>query len=103
MIPESLIAMLACTRIGAIHSVVFSAFSADALRARIEDGEAKILITADGYYRRGKPEDLLHKAKKAAKRTTVKRIIVVSRLGQKIRGRKFLDFGEEIKKADLCY
>ncbi len=103
MIPEALIAMLACTRIGAIHSVVFSAFSADALKARIEDGEAKILITADGYHRRGKPEDLLYKAKKAAKRTTVKRIIVVSRLGKKIRGRKFLDFGEEVKKADLYY
>jgi len=48
MIPEALIAMLACTRIGAIHSIVFSAFSADALKARIEDGQSKILITSDG-------------------------------------------------------
>ncbi len=103
LIPESLIAMLACTRIGAIHSVVFSAFSADALKARIQDGESKILITSDGYYRRGNPVDLLKKAKKAAKGTTVKKIIVVSRLGKKTKGKKFLDFGEEIKKADLYY
>ena len=63
MIPEALIAMLACARIGAIHSVVFSAFSADALNARIIDGKAKILITSDGYYRKGKAEDLIKKAK----------------------------------------
>ena len=54
MVPEALIAMLACTRIGAIHSVVFSAFSAEALRARIDDGKAKILITSDGYFRKGR-------------------------------------------------
>ncbi|MBU3924254.1 MAG: acetate--CoA ligase [Nanoarchaeota archaeon] len=100
MVPQALIAMLACTRIGAIHSVVFSAFSADALKTRIIDGKAKILITSDGYYRKGKPEDLLKKAKKAAKRTTVKKIIVVSRIGKKVRGRKFLNFDEELEKAD---
>lgn len=99
MIPQALIAMLACTRIGAIHSVVFSAFSSDALRARIEDGKAKILITSDGYYRKGKPEPLLKKAKKAAKRTSVKKIIVVRRIGKKIFGKKLLDFEEEVKKA----
>ncbi len=99
MVPQALIAMLACTRIGAIHSVVFSAFSSDALKARIEDGKAKILITSDGYYRRGKPENLLKKAKKAAKGTTVQKIIVVNRIGGKIRGRKFLNFDEEIEKA----
>ncbi len=53
MIPEAAIAMLACTRIGAIHSVVFGAFSANALRERIEDAEAKLVITADGGGRRG--------------------------------------------------
>ena len=68
MIPQALIAMLACTRIGAIHSVVFSAFSADALKARIKDGKAKILITSDGYYRKGKPENLIDKAKQAAQK-----------------------------------
>lgn len=99
MVPQALIAMLACTRIGAIHSVVFSAFSADALKARILDGKAKILITSDGYYRRGQPEDLIKKAKKAAKKTTVQKIIVVSRIGKKIRGKKFLNFDEELEKA----
>ena len=53
MIPELPIAMLACARIGAPHSVVFGGFSADALRDRINDAEAKVLVTADGGYRRG--------------------------------------------------
>ncbi|MBU2576546.1 MAG: acetate--CoA ligase [Nanoarchaeota archaeon] len=100
MVPQALIAMLACTRIGAIHSVVFSAFSADALKARIEDGKAKILITADGYYRRGKPEDLLKKAKKAAHKTTIKKIIVVNRIGKRVHGKKFLDFDTELQIAE---
>ncbi|RMD45655.1 acetate--CoA ligase [Candidatus Pacearchaeota archaeon] len=100
MIPEALVAMLACTRIGAIHSVVFSAFSTDALRARIEDGNAKIIITSDGYFRRGKPEFLLKKAVKAAKNTTVEKIIVVDRLGKRVRGKKFLDFYTEVELAD---
>ncbi len=55
MIPEAAFAMLACARIGAIHSVVFGGFSADALRDRIVDADAKLVITADGAYRRGKP------------------------------------------------
>ncbi|MGC0272322.1 acetate--CoA ligase [Pseudactinotalea sp. Z1739] len=58
MIPEAVIAMLACARIGAPHSVVFGGFSADALRTRIEDAEAKVVITADGGFRRGKPSAL---------------------------------------------
>jgi len=53
MIPEAAIAMLACTRIGAIHSVVFGGFSPESLRDRINDSECKLLITADGSYRRG--------------------------------------------------
>ncbi|RLA70821.1 MAG: acetate--CoA ligase [Epsilonproteobacteria bacterium] len=55
MIPESAYAMLACARIGAIHSIVFGGFSSEALKDRIEDAEAKIVITADGAYRKGKP------------------------------------------------
>ena len=55
MIPEAAFAMLACAKIGAIHSVVFGGFSADALRDRIIDAEAKLVITADGAFRRGKP------------------------------------------------
>ncbi len=100
LIPEALVAMLACTRVGAIHSVVFSAFSADALKTRIQDGKARLLITADGYYRRGEKIDLLKKAKAAAKRTSVRKIIVVSRFGKKVRGKRLLDFGEVLEKAD---
>ncbi|HZI98137.1 MAG TPA: acetate--CoA ligase [Actinomycetales bacterium] len=58
MIPEAAIAMLACARIGAPHSVVFGGFSADALASRITDAEAKVVITADGGYRRGKAAPL---------------------------------------------
>ena len=105
MIPEALVAMLACARIGAIHSVVFSAFSADALKARIKDGKSKLLITADGYYRRGEKEDLLTKAKKAIKSTTIKKVIVVQRLKKKIQSSKnskskFLDFNKELESAE---
>jgi acetyl-CoA synthetase len=100
MVPQALISMLACARIGAIHSVVFSAFSAEALNARIKDGKAKILITADGYYRQGEKENLINKAKKAAKKTSVKKIIVVNRIGKKIKGKKFLDFDSELELAE---
>ena len=55
MIPEAAVAMLACARLGAMHSVVFGGFSPGALKARIEDAEAKLLITSDGQFRRGKP------------------------------------------------
>jgi len=55
MIPEASYAMLACARIGAIHSIVFGGFSAEALKDRIEDAKAKLVITADGAYRKGKP------------------------------------------------
>jgi acetyl-CoA synthetase len=58
MIPEAVVSMLACARIGAPHSVVFGGFSADALRTRIADAEAKVVITADGQFRRGKPAPL---------------------------------------------
>ncbi|HTK65251.1 MAG TPA: AMP-binding protein, partial [Pseudonocardia sp.] len=55
MIPEAVFSMLACARLGAMHSVVFGGFSAHALRDRIEDAQAKLLITSDGQFRRGKP------------------------------------------------
>ncbi len=58
MIPETAIAMLACARIGAPHSVVFGGFSSDALRSRIKDADARVVITADGGYRRGAPSAL---------------------------------------------
>ena len=53
MIPEAVVAMLACARLGLAHSVVFAGFSAEALRSRIGDAQAKVVITADGQYRRG--------------------------------------------------
>ena len=58
MVPEAVIAMLACARIGAIHSVIFGGFSAEALVDRINDAEAKVVITADGGWRRGQKVDL---------------------------------------------
>ncbi len=100
LIPEALISMLACTRIGAIHSVVFSAFSADALNARILDGNAKILISCDGYYRRGEKEDMKNKVDEAIKGTKLRKIIMVNRFkkNKKYRG-KFLSFEKEMEKA----
>ena len=58
MVPEAIVAMLACARLGVMHSVVFAGFSATALQARIEDAEAKLVITTDGQYRRGKAASL---------------------------------------------
>ena len=84
VIPEVVISMLACARIGAIHVVVFSAFSSAALRVRLQDTEAKILITADGYYRRGKVLNLKQNADEGAKETKVEEIIVVKRAGNEI-------------------
>jgi len=81
MIPEIQIAMLACARIGAIHSVVFSAFSPTALRVRLVSAGSKVLITVDGYYRRGKMVDLKTSADEAVKDTEVEKIIVVKRVG----------------------
>ncbi|MEM4245919.1 MAG: acetate--CoA ligase [Candidatus Bathyarchaeia archaeon] len=81
MIPEVQIAMLACARIGAIHSVVFSAFSAESLKGRLLDAEPQVLITADGYYRRGAVIDLKQKADQAIEGTTVKKVVVVKRTG----------------------
>jgi acetyl-CoA synthetase len=76
MIPEALIFMLACARIGAIHSVVFSAFSADALKTRIEDGGAKVLVTANYYMRKGKKVELEKDADKAITGMQVTKIVV---------------------------
>lgn len=80
MIPEAIISMLACARIGAIHVVVFSAFSPHALQIRLQDTEAKVLITCDGYYRRGNVINLKENANKGVKDTKVKKMIVVNRL-----------------------
>src|SRR5690606_17119001 len=82
MIPEAAIAMLACARIGAPHSVVFGGFSSDSLRDRINDAEAKVLITADGGYRRGRVVPLKETADRALEETkSIRHVIVVRRGG----------------------
>jgi len=80
MIPEAAIAMLACARIGAIHSVVFGGFSADSLRDRIVDASARVLITADGGYRRGQVVLLKDTADRALRDTpSIEHVVVVRR------------------------
>src|SRR5439155_10954434 len=74
------VAMLACTRIGAPHSVVFGGFSSDALRDRIDDAEARVLITADGGWRRGAPLPLKGNADTAvAESASIEHVVVVKR------------------------
>jgi acetyl-CoA synthetase len=85
MIPELPIAMLACARIGAPHTVVFGGFSAEALAGRINDAEAKVLITADGGWRRGKAVGLKQHADDALVDTpSVESVLVVRRLGDSV-------------------
>src|SRR5690606_27624391 len=85
MIPEAVVAMLACARIGAAHSVVFGGFSADALATRIQDANARVVITADGGYRRGKPSALKPAVDEAAGRADiVEHVLVVRRTGQDV-------------------
>ncbi len=85
MIPELPIALLACARIGAIHSVIFGGFSATALSDRINDAKSKFLITADGGYRRGHVVPLKETADKAAEScSSIEKIVVVKRTGENI-------------------
>ena len=85
MIPEAAIAMLSCARIGAAHSVVFGGFSSQALADRINDAEAKVLITADGGYRRGEVFELKPAADEAIASTpTIEHVVVVKRGGNKV-------------------
>ena len=82
MIPELPIAMLACARLGAPHTVIFGGFSAEALQDRINDAEAKLVITADGGWRRGKPAALKPAVDEALLTTpTIEHTLVVRRLG----------------------
>jgi len=85
MIPELAVAMLACARIGATHNVVFGGFSVEALAGRITDADAKLVITADGGYRRGNPSPLKPTVDEAAARCpSVERVLVVRRTGQEV-------------------
>ena len=85
MIPETVIAMLACARIGAVHMVVFGGFSADALASRIDDAGAVLVITSDGGYRRGAPSALKPAVDDAVGRSPgVRNVLVVKRTGQDV-------------------
>ena len=102
MIPELTIAMLACARIGAIHSVVFAGFSANALAERIIDAEAKVVITADGGYRAQKVLDLKSIVDEALESCpTITSSLVVKRTGGKVKWKKDLDYWwhDEMKKV----
>jgi acetyl-CoA synthetase len=104
MIPELPIAMLACARIGAIHSVVFGGFSSEALRDRINDCESQVLITADGYYRNGRIVQNKINADEALKDCPgVEKVIVVKRLGIDVPFVKERDvwWHEEMAKEDI--
>lgn len=84
-IPEMVFAMLACAKIGAAHSVVYGGFSVEALAERIADAKSKVLVTADGGWRRGKINDLKSIADEAIKRSpTIESCIVVKRTGQDV-------------------
>jgi acetyl-CoA synthetase len=92
LIPEAAIAMLACARIGAIHSVVFGGFSAEALADRINDAEAKLVITADAGWRRGTQVALKANVDEALKRApSVEKLLVVRRTGAKVDFKKGRD------------
>ena len=85
MIPEAVVAMLACARLGAPHTVIFGGFSSDAVRDRINDCAAKLVITADGGYRRGSPAALKPAVDSAVPDCpSVDRVVVVRRTGQDI-------------------
>src|ERR1700710_1712205 len=87
MVPEAIVAMLACARLGVMHSVVFAGFSPTALAARIEDAEAKLVITTDGQFRRGKAVSLKEGVDEAVRGLTadengpVEHVLVVARTG----------------------
>jgi len=93
MIPQAAIAMLACARLGAVHSVVFGGFSADSILDRLEDCGATHVITADGGWRRGKTVALKDNVDQALRRTKlVKSVIVYKRTGQEVSMKKGRDF-----------
>ena len=87
MIPETVYAMLACARVGAVHSVVFGGFSPDSLADRINDAQAEVLITADGGYRRGHVVPLKRNADEAVERCpSIRHVLVVARGGLELHG-----------------
>ncbi|MFH1434990.1 MAG: acetate--CoA ligase [Pseudomonadota bacterium] len=110
MIPELPIAMLACARIGAIHSVVFGGFSADSLKGRIIDSQSKVLVTSDGGYRGGRTIPLKRAADNALEDPEagcIQKVVVVRRTGEDVQmkaGRDLLwdDLMEDASSACIC-
>jgi len=106
MIPELGIIMLACVRIGAVHSVVFGGFSADSLVDRITDSQGKVLVTADGYYRSGKVVPQKAGADKALESVpVVEKVLVIKRVGIDVpwvKGRDVWYHEEQAKVNDKC-
>jgi len=93
MIPELPVTLLATARIGGVHTVVFSGFSAEALADRINDCEAKVLVTADGAFRRGKTVQLKETTDRALQNTpTIEKVVVVKRTGQNVPMKEGRDF-----------
>jgi acetyl-CoA synthetase len=85
MVPEAIIAMLACARLGVLHNVVFGGFSPTALRARVDDAKAKLVITSDGQYRRGKAAPMKANVDEALEGAeTVEKVLVVRRTGTEV-------------------
>ena len=104
MIPEAAIAMLACARLGAPHTIVFGGFSAEALRDRINDAEAKVLITSDGSFRRGSIVPLKENADLAvAGASCIEHVVVVQRTGNKVSMQEGRDiwYHEAMKNAPI--
>jgi acetyl-CoA synthetase len=106
MIPEAAVAMLACARIGAAHSVVFGGFSVESLAGRIQDADAKVVITADGGYRRGNPSALKPTVDEAADRCpSVEKVLVVRRTGQEVAWHDQRDvwWHDAVEQADTAH
>ena len=98
-VPEIAFAMLACAKIGAIHSVVFGGFSVDSLQGRIDDSESKLVITCDGAYQNGKIVELKNIVDEAIKKCpSVENVIVVKRTGQPVN----MEAGRDHWYHDLC-
>ena len=98
-VPEIVFAMLACAKIGAIHSVVFGGFSADALQGRIDDSHSKLVITCDGSFQSGRMFPLKNTVDEALKRCpTVENVIVVKRTGQEV----VMEAGRDHWYHDMC-
>jgi acetyl-CoA synthetase len=98
MIPEAAAAMLACARIGAIHSVIFGGFSPESVAGRIADCDARVVITADEGVRGGKKIPLKHNVDTALERRDVETVIVVTRSGADVPMKP----GRDIRYADVC-